>query len=260
MQKYVRDKHPGSAPDIIGYWKDPKDGCYEALMEAGTPLYAVLPNLSFRARLEAFASIAEKLANVHRLQLAHLDVKDDNIVMVELDDNKQYELIDFDNTKSFDCEVTDPTGATAYADPHMRYQSLARPSMDIYALGRSMAANLFGAGIYRPNAKQRSGLVDEGPWKHLDCDEATMSKVMQNNSFNTYDLRKLIGNMLSQSVDERPTADEVKETLNDALAQCRDADDVPAASFGKSWPPSNFKPAKLQPCPWGDFLGNKRSI
>ena len=102
-------------------------------MERGTPFVELLPQLSFRERLKAFLDIAQKLENVHNLNLAHLDLKDDNIVMVELSDSsKKYKLIEFDTASELGTQAR-AGGAWAYMDPKISPDAKAAFSMDIYS-------------------------------------------------------------------------------------------------------------------------------
>ena len=191
--------HPGivSLLPLPPQWEDGLPAIAMEYLAGGTLAERLTQQgVSVREGIEIGRFLAETLVYLHQSGDVHLDLKPSNIIF----HNERPVLIDFGLAADIGASV--PTAGTpAYASPERfgngdvaddKDRMIARPAMDIYALGMTLHLLLTGR-LHKPS-------VSLPPSSH--------------NPLIPPQLDRLLLAMLAQRSQERPLADEVQATLN----------------------------------------------
>jgi Serine/threonine protein kinase len=185
----------------------PNGDFYELVCERGPKLPEVIVRTYFHQILSA-------IEYLHAHQIAHLDIKLENIL---LDENYQAKLCDFDSARFFDEEI-ELKGTPYYRAPELKEGKCVNPAAaDIYSLGIVLFLMISG-GIH-PHLEEDN--LDDGTnlysllnknqnkfWKKQN----EMCESMKNKDPFSEDFKKLFMSMIEPNPEKRATLQDIKNS------------------------------------------------
>ncbi|EFN59416.1 hypothetical protein CHLNCDRAFT_137935 [Chlorella variabilis] len=206
LQICAKKPHP-AIPRLHDYFFD-EDGSIELVMDLmeGGELFdhiATSPQLREHDARAIFRQVAEGVAHLHALGIAHRDLKPQNLMYVSADEGAQVKIMDYDLARvnyAPDWEGATPCGTIHYMAPeivqHRRY-SLA---VDMWSLGVILFILLTGRMPF--DGKNQEAIAEAIEAGRYCMDPQLWSGVSE-------DAKDLVRSLLQQDPQQRLTAEQV---------------------------------------------------
>lgn len=197
---------PRVLPILEAFLNDPKQGVPYYIMPTAQPVAGLLKGVSLDAKLLAFAELAEGLADIHKNEVAHRDIKPDNLFFYAA----TYRYGDF-GIASFPektglTEDKEPMGPWAYMAIEMLSAPLTADPLkaDVYSLAKTVWALITEQKV--PFAGQYSSTGSEALSSRPGVKEFVIEP-----------LESLLSDSTNSVPSSRPTAAEFAARLRDVI-------------------------------------------
>lgn len=158
-----------------------------------------------------FRQLIEALGWLHRLNVAHLDVKTENIL---IDANFNLKVIDFDLSQSLDSSFIESKGTPGYRPPELKQGNLCSnlAAIDVYSAAVVLFIMVTG---YPPYTEMSRGYdtVYDAYYKLMRSDVNKFwdvhAKHKGSPNFYSENFKSLVTGMLSENPSDRPSIEEI---------------------------------------------------
>jgi len=160
-----------------------------------------------------FHQLIDALTYLHRRNIAHMDIKAENLL---LDEKYRLKLIDFDLSQTLDAVTLEAQGTPGYRAPEVRNGLCGNlRAADVYSAAVVLFIMITGHPPYLETSRGSDAEYD-GFYKLLRKSPGRFwevhAKHKGNADFFSQDFKELINGMLSEEQRDRPSLEEIKES------------------------------------------------